>query len=383
MLCMRCRLGGAEKRYARVFEMLVAQPGSRHKLLINQSMLNLLQAAGILLHHEPYLIILDPPFRRYAQSRVGHWLSQLLYPLMWLLDAIWYTWQCWRMIRRFKPEIVHPLLVGVDFSLLALLLHPKIHLVLSAYSTPFGSFREKHIAGIGLRTFVRHYLMQHCDVVDALSVSIREDLVARGVDSGKIQVAPCSFTDVTLCQPAPCKKKWVVFLGRFTETKNPFLLAQAIPRISAQVDAHFFFLGEGHLQTQLEQLVQSLDIANYVTIRFEPNPTQILNQSSIFVSLQAEENYPSQSLLEAMACGNAIVATDVGETWRLVDRANGFRIPPTVDAVVDAIVSLLRDPLLSQRGVVSRQRVLSEHTSERFFAYITDLYRIATRAASQ
>ena len=383
MLCMRCGLGGAEKRYGRVFEMLVAQSSAPHKLVINRSMLNLLQAAGILLQHEPYLIVLEPPFRRYAQSRGAHWSLRFLHPVMWLLDALWYAWQCWRVIRRCKPELVHPLLAGVDFSLPALLLHPQIRHIMSAYSVPFESYRDKRILGIGLRTLVRHYVMQRCHAIDALSVSIRDDLVARGVDGSKIQVAPCSFTDAALCQPAPRKQKWVVFLGHFVGIKNPLLLAQAIPKVVAQdSDVHFYFLGEGYLQSRLEHLVQNLDIANYVTIRFEPNPTQVLNQSSIFVSLQTGENYPSQSLLEAMACGNAIVATDVGETWRLVDEANGFRIPPTVDAVADAIIRLLKDPLLTQRGLVSRQRILSEHTPERFFVYIANLYRMAVKTAS-
>ena len=383
MLCMRCGLGGAEKRYGRVFEMLVAQSSAPHKLVINRSMLNLLQAAGILLQHEPYLIVLEPPFRRYAQSRGAHWSLRFLHPVMWLLDALWYAWQCWRVIRRCKPELVHPLLAGVDFSLPALLLHPQIRHIMSAYSVPFESYRDKRILGIGLRTLVRHYVMQRCHAIDALSVSIRDDLVARGVDGSKIQVAPCSFTDAALCQPAPRKQKWVVFLGHFVGIKNPLLLAQAIPKVVAQdSDVHFDFLGEGYLQSRLEHLVQGMGIANYVTIRFEPNPTQVLNHSSIFASLQAEENYPSQSLLEAMACGNAIVATDVGETWRLVDEANGFRIPPTVDAVADAIIRLLKDPLLTQRGLVSRQRILSEHTPERFFVYIANLYRMAVKTAS-
>jgi len=383
MLCMRCGLGGAEKRYARLFEMLVAQPGARHKLLINRSMLNLLQAAGILLQHEPYLIVLEPPFRRYAQSRGAHWLSRLLHPVMWLLDALWYAWQCWRVIRRYKPKVVHPLLTGVYLSLPGLLLHPGVRHVMSAYSYQFESYRDKRILGISLGATIKRSVMRRCHAIDTLSLSIRDDLVRRRVDSAKIQVAPCSFTDFALCQPAPRKKKWVVFLGSFVEIKNPLLLAQAIPKVVAQSsDVHFFFLGEGHLQSRLEHLVQDLHIANYVTIRFDPNPTQVLNQSSIFVSLQAEENYPSQSLLEAMACRNAIVATDVGETWRLVDEANGSRVPPTVDAVADAITRLLKDPLLTQRGLVSRQRVLSEHTSERFFAYIANLYRTAARAAS-
>src|SRR5262245_50146614 len=65
MICLRCALGGAEKRYARVFEMLVATGGCSHKLLINRSMLALLQAAGILTQHLDHLIVLDPPATRY------------------------------------------------------------------------------------------------------------------------------------------------------------------------------------------------------------------------------------------------------------------------------------------------------------------------------
>jgi glycosyltransferase involved in cell wall biosynthesis len=384
MLCMRCRLGGAEKRYARIFEMLVAQPGSQHKLLINRSMLDLLQAAGILSQHDSYLIVLEPPFRRCVQSRGAHWSSRFLQPVTWLLDAFWYTWQCWRAVRRCRPEIVHPLLTGIYFSLPTLLLYSQVRHVMSAYSSQFESYRDKRILSIGLGATIKRYAMQHCHAIDALSMSIRDDLVVRSIASDKIQVAPCSFTDLSLCRPALQKKKWVVFLGSFVDIKNPLLLAQAVPMVLAQnPDVHFYFLGGGYLQSQLESLVQDLNIASYVTIRFEPYPTRILNQSSIFVSLQDKENYPSQSLLEAMACGNAIIATDVGETWRMVDEANGIRIPPTVDAVADAIVELMKDPLLIQRGLVSRQRVLSEHTAERFLAYIVDLYQTTARFASQ
>ena len=96
--------------------------------------------------------------------------------------------------------------------------------------------------------------------------------------------------------------------------------------------------------------------------------------SSIFVSLQEGENYPSQSLLEAMACGNAIVATDVGETWRLVDAQNGTRVVPEANAVASAIVALFNDPQLAQRQVTSRRRVSEEHTPERFLAYMSKIY---------
>lgn len=385
MICMRCTLGGAEKRYARVFEMLVAQSGDRHRLLINRSMLTLLQSADILSHHEPYLIVLDSPFRRWGQSLATHTagrrVSRLFISVLEGLDALWFAWRCWQVVSRNRPEVVHPLLTGVYLSFPALLAHPNVRYTLSAYSYQFESYRDKRFLGISLGATIKRFAMRRCHMIDALSEPIRGDLVSRGIHGDKIRVAPCSFTDLSLCQPADRKKKWVVFLGRFVDIKNPLLLAQAIPKILAQVqDVHFYFLGEGYLRSRLESIARERDIADHVTIRFDPHPTRILNQSSIFVSLQNEENYPSQSLLEAMACGNAIVATDAGETWRLVDEVNGIRIPPTVDDLADAIVKLLQDPSLLQRGLASRQRVISDHTAARFFGYISGVYRAAVQA---
>lgn len=378
MLCTRCALGGAEKRYARVFEMLVAQTDGQHRLLINRAMLDLLQWAGILLSHESHLIVLESPFHRFTQSKGEK--RRLLFRLVQPLDVLWYMWQCWKAIRHYRPDIVHPLLTGMYLSLPGLVVSPAVRHVLSAYSPKFEpeSIRSKGSLGIKLGTIIKQYAMQRCRAIDALSLSIRDQLIARGIDGDKIQIAPCSFTDFSLCKPDPQKKKWVVFLARFIAEKNPLLLAEAVPKVLARVpDVHFYFLGRGYLQERLGALLQDSHTVDHVTIKFEPQPTSILNQSSVFASLQTEENYPSQSLLEAMACGNAIVATDVGETWRLVDEANGVRVPPTVDAVAEAIISLLENSKLPQLGHASRQRALAEHTPERFFDYITNLYRTA------
>ena len=42
-------------------------------------------------------------------------------------------------------------------------------------------------------------------------------------------------------------------------------------------------------------------------------PYEVLAQNKDILSLQKTNNYPSQSLLEAMASGCAIIATDVGD----------------------------------------------------------------------
>jgi glycosyltransferase involved in cell wall biosynthesis len=255
---------------------------------------------------------------------------------------------------------------------------------MSAYSSHFVPDHDWRLFGIPLAATVKRFAMRRSARVEALTFSIRDDLIARGIDPPKIAVAPCAFTDLSLCEPASVKRKEVVFVARFVRVKNPLLFVQAIPLVLRHdPGVHFWLLGKGPLEEQIREALQALNVADHVTVRFEPQPTRILNQSSVFVSLQTAENYPSQSLLEAMACGNAIVATDVGETWRLVDDTNGICVPATATEVAAAINALLDDPALPQRQQSSRLRVLTEHTSERFYAHMTDIYRDAYRNASK
>jgi glycosyltransferase involved in cell wall biosynthesis len=81
-----------------------------------------------------------------------------------------------------------------------------------------------------------------------------------------------------------------------------------------------------------------------------------------------------------MACGNAIVATDVGETWRLVDETTGVRVLATPAALASAINQLLADPALAERQRAARQRVLAAHAPERFLAYMIGVYQHAFQA---
>jgi len=370
MLCHRCALGGAEKRYARVFEMLCASDAeSNHKLIINRAMLDLLHSANILTKYNSHISVLDPPstqFQFIKQVRMLHLA----------IDSLWYVWQCWRTILTHRSAIFHPLLTAVHYCLPTFLVLRNRRLMLSAYSYQFANYRDKSIFGIQIGAMLKRLMMRRANAIDALSGSIRDDLIERGIDAQKIHVAPNSFTDLTNCRSTERKEKWVAFVGRFEEIKNPLLLARAIPTVlTHQPHARFYFIGDGALQNKLVTFVDKNDLAPFVQIEFLADPTTVLARSSVFVSLQNEENYPSQSLLEAMACGNAIVATDVGETWRLVDQANGRRVAADVDAVAEAITGLLENADLPTMQQASRNRILQQHTAENFYAYISDVYR--------
>jgi glycosyltransferase involved in cell wall biosynthesis len=376
MLCLRCTLGGAEKRYARVFESLVLESDNHahsHHLLINRALFELLQSAGILRDPEG-IMVLDPPV--FLKECV------LFRPLNKLYVVLWYMIQCWKAIGQYRPDVVHPLLAGTLFALPALLIYSGVSCITSAYTSyhsPFATAIDRCFLGINIREMMRYLAARRCLTCDVLSFSIRDRLIDMGFTEHNIFVAPCSFTDLSHCCPAPVKEKSVVFLGRMIETKNPDLLLLSIPKILARHnDVHFYLLGEGYMRPRLESMIDVLDIGDKVTMRFEPEPERILRYTSVFVSLQEQENYPSQSLLEAMGCGNAVVATDVGETWRLVDDVVGIRIEPSVEAIADAIISLFDNPIrLSHLQVMARQRVLSHHTLEQFMEHIYTVYSSA------
>jgi len=72
-------------------------------------------------------------------------------------------------------------------------------------------------------------------------------------------------------------------------------------------------------------------------------------------------------ILEAMACGCAIIATDVGAVSELVDESNGWLLPAPRPALIrDAIqkASALSDPSLQEMKSASRRRVQERFTWE-------------------
>ena len=76
-----------------------------------------------------------------------------------------------------------------------------------------------------------------------------------------------------------------------------------------------------------------------------------------------------------MFCENAIIATDVGLTRKIVKKDFGILIPSSSDALLDAIKKLtLSDTVLSDMGSKARLFVEENHNIERFHQYLVSVY---------
>ncbi|NDG99091.1 MAG: glycosyltransferase [Proteobacteria bacterium] len=93
------------------------------------------------------------------------------------------------------------------------------------------------------------------------------------------------------------------------------------------------------------------------------------------MSCQLHENLGSSSLLEAMATGLAVVATDVGATRTIVDETIGAVVPPTAKGIASAVVALCLDPARRVAcGVEARARVEARYGPEGYVAKLLPVY---------
>jgi len=216
----------------------------------------------------------------------------------------------------------------------------------------------------------------YCDKIDFLSKGIVADLkkVMGAIPVDKISITPNSFIDYHNYYPQYPKDNAVVFMSRLTAIKNPMLFLEAISLLSKRNRSfstiEFYILGDGPLVKEIVDFIRANDLPN---VHFEGmiyEPWKYLQKSKIFISIQSENNYPSQSLLEAMACENAIIASDVGETRLLVTENEGILVKLNAEAIADAIDKLFTTSgLIEKLGKNARQKVLKEHTIEKFAEY--------------
>ena len=130
----------------------------------------------------------------------------------------------------------------------------------------------------------------------------------------------------------------ICYVGRLVEKKNPKALLEAIRGLDLTLD----IVGGGELLEELKAQAQK----DGTDVRFLGNLANhelpdILNNSDIYVHPSLYEGHP-KALLEAMACGLPVVATDVPGTREVIShRETGFLCGTSAAEIRQAIVEVL------------------------------------------
>ena len=384
ILVNNTQLGGAERRFARAYTGL-RRRNVRVALVINESLLAKLVGSGVLEpDNQPALVLREPfgaavrallrgwPQTGGARASLAFWLSKLDY----VLGCITITG--WLLLHR--PRVMHLVLGGVYLAFPRQLMAGAPASVVSVVCP---SIQQMVGAPVGERLY--RTALQRAAAVDALTEPIRNEVVRLGVRDERVHVSPGSFVDSDRFAPSDMRCRWIVFTGRLVEEKSPMLFVEACAEVHRRTrdrmsDVRYIVSGDGPLRQDMEIAAERHGLSAVMTIGWRERVEDILPHALVFVSLQRMDNYPSQALLEAMACGCAVVATEVGQTWKLVDEHTGFRVAMKASAVADAVVWLLDNPEQAVKyGANGRDRVLKEQSLDTYLNYLQQVYDDASR----
>ena len=192
----------------------------------------------------------------------------------------------------------------------------------------------------------------------------------------------------------------VVMLSRLDSNKGAEYFLEAAPRIVRNCpDAHFLVVGEGRvfdgnyglqpdlaLSQQLHQRALQLGMGDRMHFTgMRSDVPDILAMAAVSVLPSFSEGI-SNTLLESMAAGVAVVATNVGGTPEVIRNGHdGLLVPPgNVEAIADAVSSILLNPLLATRlSVQGRERVSKTFTFDNMVRQTEEVYAEILEAKSR
>lgn len=176
----------------------------------------------------------------------------------------------------------------------------------------------------------------------------------------------------------------VLFVGRLVEAKGVRELLEAFALVRRELPAvRLRLAGEGPEREWVERRKGEADLAGAVELLGAVAPAAmagLLREASLVCAPSHGEPY-GMAILEAMAAGRAVVATDAGGPRFLVGPESGCLVPVgDAQALADALASLLRDPArLERAGRAARERVEQELSLERMLDSLEAVYAEAAR----
>ncbi len=166
-------------------------------------------------------------------------------------------------------------------------------------------------------------------------------VIYNGVDLSRCR----EKTDYSITSPT------LVHVGRFNEQKNHRGLLEAFRKILAvRPDCRLNLLGDGELRQEMEDYARQLGIWEQVSfLGSQSNVYPYLQNADIFLLPSLYEGMP-MTIIEAMGTGLPIVASAVGGVPDMIrDGESGLLTTCQPDAVSEAVLRLLEDPILRQK----------------------------------
>jgi glycosyltransferase involved in cell wall biosynthesis len=287
-------------------------------------------------------------------------------------------------LRQLKPDLVHASLTlsPLDFLLPEICAELDLPLV-STFHTPFAGKGARFKSGTQLLAYQLYapFLVNY-DRTIVFSQVQREVLARLGVPAENVAVIP-NGVDVQRYSPGASAIKaefnaqtLFVYQGRLAAEKNVEALLRAWKQAEMKPESKLLIVGDGPLTPSLKPFYGSEHGIIWLGfVADEQRRIEILRGADVFILPSLVEGL-SLSLLEAMACGLACLATDVGADGEVIEDVGVLLNTRRVGSQLRTLLPLFQDhpelaPILGKKA---RQRVLERYTLNYNITCLEQLY---------
>jgi len=216
------------------------------------------------------------------------------------------------------------------------------------------------------------------------SLGGKTTVVCNGIDLSEI--VPLPPLEARLRLGLPSAAKIIAAVGIIHPAKGLDVLIRAaarirdaFPSLKLLVIGQTFHPADAAYRESLEKLVNELGLANHVVFTgFRHDVMELIQALDLFVHPAVYQDPLPRTLLEAAACGKAIVATKTGGIPEIVDDGvSGVLVQAGDDAALaEAVVTLLSRPDDARRlGAAARKKIERDFPIQAHVARLTALYR--------
>ena len=290
-----------------------------------------------------------------------------------------------KILRTQKIDIVHhmfPTVYGQTFSLLAIKERFPQSFVFGPASAHFTSrpLDERIISR--LTSMLHLKTISRCSHLIAITEQVKR-LYSKFFDEDKISVIPLGV-DTELFRPANKNRAKEEFEILFTGSLYPlkgveYLIKSMKYVVSEEEKVKLRIVGEGPEKERLRFLVDKLGLKNKVIFEGFVSHDKIVKyyqNCDVFCFLTLGEPF-GIAILEAMACGKPVIASNRGGPAEIVkDAETGFLVnPKDVRLVAERIIQLIKDTKLRKKmGEKARRTAVEKYSLEKISEKYYRLY---------
>jgi glycosyltransferase involved in cell wall biosynthesis len=227
-------------------------------------------------------------------------------------------------------------------------------------------------------------LLLRCQRITCLSRALADRLIALGVPAGRIAIIPNGVDTDQFAPPSHgAREPLMVFVGSLIERKGVAHLLSALPTVfSSFPELRMAIIGQGPEEAALRKQAEALDISQRVLFAGPQSQDAVRNwlQRAQLLILPSLEEGLGVVLLEALACGTPVVASDVGGIPDVITAEVGRLTPAgNPDALASAIEEALRgEDAWRSMSEHARMRAVNVFDWSRIAKEYVDLYREVT-----